>query len=126
MDLKNELKESVAECKNAKATQNAWVSNARNEANKHNSRKNFWIVIIIVLSLTIGGLYTEYLSWITEYVSSIYGWIGLESYTLYISAALIILGAVRIWKHIKKRNEQTLYANQIESMQLTKFRHTYM
>lgn len=74
MDLKDELKESVAEAKNAKATQNAWVFNARKEASDHEMHRFLWIILIVVSSLSIAGLYTAVLWFVTDFVSSILSW----------------------------------------------------
>ena len=47
MDLKSELQESVAEARNAKATQDAWVSAARSEASNHQIKGGIWLILII-------------------------------------------------------------------------------
>ena len=126
MDLKSELQESVAEARNAKATQDAWVTAARSEASNHQIKGGIWLILIIGFVLAIAGLFTTYLSFATNVVSTVLGWIGLENYTLYFCVAFIVIGGIMIFLHAKDMNEQNAYANKIESMSLAKFRHTYM
>lgn len=126
MDLKSELQESVAEARNAKATKDAWVLNAKSEATTHSILMIIWFILIVVFSISIAGLYTKNFSFMTNIVSSILGWVGLEEYSFYVCIALIVIGGIRIWNHINGRKAKILYANQIESMSLAKFRHTYM
>lgn len=126
MDLKEELRESVAEAKNAKVKQDAWVRDARANASSHDAAKTIWIFMVVVLALAIVGFYTTYLSFITSIISSILGWFGLENYIVLICGILVIIGCLRIKSHINERDKQNNRAEQLESMNLTKFRRTYM
>lgn len=126
MDIKSEIKESVEESKRAKWTRDSWISNARSKASSHNIRKNLWLIFIIVLFLSIGGLYIELLYPITEWVYELYGKVNMEGYFLFINVSFIILGIILIIVHVNKKNTYNAYADELARMNLTHFRRTYM
>lgn len=126
MDINGELKDTITESRQAKATKDKWVSDARSNASSHGTKKAIWIILIIILALGIGGMYIDALSMVSNIVSKVLGWVGLSNYTLYISIALIIWGLIRVVHHSNKKAEQLAFANQIESMALSAFRRQYM
>lgn len=126
MDINSELKDTITESRQAKATKDQWVLDARSKASSHGTKKAMWVILIIILALGIGGLYIDALSIVSNYVTKVLGWVGLSNYTLYISIALIVLGLIRVVHHSNKKSQLLAFANQIESMALSAFRRQYM
>lgn len=126
MELSSELKDTITESKQAKLTKDKWVADARNQAGSHVLSRALWSIIVFVLILCVGGMYINALSVVSDYVSKVYGWVGLANYSLYISIALIVLGLIRIVYHSNMKSQQLNFANQIESMSLSAFRREYM
>lgn len=126
MDINSELKDTISESRQAKATKDKWVSDARNQASSHGTKNAMWVILIIILALGIGGMYIDALSIVSNYVTKVLGWVGLSNYTLYISIALIVLGLIRVVHHSNKKSQLLAFANQIESMALSAFRRQYM
>lgn len=126
MDVNNELKDTISESRLAKAKKDKWVSEARSKASSHGMKRALWIILIIALLVGIVGMYVDALSIVSQYVSLVFGWIGLADYTLYISIALIIVGVIRFGYHTEKKNQQSAKADRFESMALSSFRRKYM
>lgn len=126
MDLKDELKETIEESKRAKIIKDSLVKKARSDADSHANCIVLWILVIVFCALSILGLYVENLYIVSSCIIKVLSIIGVEDYSLYVCIALIVLGIRRIVLHKIKKTVCLEYAEQIESMSLKEFRHTYM
>lgn len=104
MDISQEIAESIEKSKKAVQLKEKMVLDAREEVKGHWIRAIIWIVIVggCVISVIVDGSNN------------------------YVCAFWIVLGIFRIIHHIVKQQEYNAEAEEIESMSLQEFKHTYM
>lgn len=101
MDLKAEYREAAKESKQAQVLRDQWVAQANSQASTHKVLRNVGYGVVI-----------WDLIW------------GFE--LLWLKIAIIVGGIILIITQTKKYHEFRDRANYFASMNLTKFRHTYM